>query len=74
MLDHSMLLEQGVLLSEPSTRLEGMAGESLAVAELDRGAAEELRGGDPPGARPRNSGCMSSATPIDAPKEAMKGG
>ena len=27
--DHSMLLEQGVLLSEPSTRLEGMAGESL---------------------------------------------
>jgi hypothetical protein len=29
LLDHSLLLEQGVLLSEPSTRLEGMAGESL---------------------------------------------
>lgn len=30
LLDHSLLLEQGVLLSEPSTRLEGMAGASLA--------------------------------------------
>ena len=29
LLAHSMLLEQGVLLSEPSTRLEGMAGASL---------------------------------------------
>ena len=30
LLDHSLLLEQGVLLSEPSTRIEGMAGESLS--------------------------------------------
>ena len=29
LLDHSLLLEQGVLLSEPSTRLEGMAGAGL---------------------------------------------
>ena len=29
-LDHSMLLEQGVLLSEASTRIDGMAGESLS--------------------------------------------
>lgn len=28
-LDHSLLLEQGVILSEPSTRLVGMAGASL---------------------------------------------
>lgn len=31
-LDHSMLLEQGVVLSEPSTRLEGMAGASLSAS------------------------------------------
>ena len=31
LLDHSLLLEQGVLLSEPSTRLEGMAGASLGA-------------------------------------------
>ena len=29
LLDHSLLLEQGVVLSEPSTRLEGMAGAGL---------------------------------------------
>ena len=29
LLAHSLLLDQGVLLSEPSTRLEGMAGASL---------------------------------------------
>ncbi len=29
LLNHSLLLDQGVLLSEPSTRLEGMAGASL---------------------------------------------
>ena len=28
-LDHSMLLEQGIVLSEPSSRLDGMAGASL---------------------------------------------
>ncbi len=33
LLDHSLLLDQGVLLSEPSTRLEGMAGASLAGGE-----------------------------------------
>ena len=29
LLDHSLLLEQGILLCEPSTRLEGMAGAGL---------------------------------------------
>lgn len=33
LLDHALLLEQGVLLSEPSTRLEGMAGASLGASE-----------------------------------------
>ena len=32
-LDHALLLEQGVLLSEPSTRLAGMAGASLNDGE-----------------------------------------
>jgi hypothetical protein len=31
LLDHSLLLEQGILLCEPSTRLEGMAGASLGA-------------------------------------------
>ncbi len=47
LLDHSLLLEQGVLLSEPSTQLEGMAGASLAGT--DRWIAvplAELRGED----------------------------
>ena len=47
-LDHSMLLEQGVLLSEPSTRLEGMAGESLAEGSWIAVPLMSLRGGDPP--------------------------
>ncbi len=49
LLDHALLLDQGVLLSEPSTRLEGMAGASLwggdswiAVGLLD------LMGEEPP--------------------------
>jgi hypothetical protein len=29
LLDHSLLLEQGILLSAPSTRIAGMAGASL---------------------------------------------
>ena len=33
LLDHSLLLDQGVLLSEPSTRLPGMAGASLRGGE-----------------------------------------
>ena len=33
LLDHSMLLEQGVILSEPSRRIEGMAGASLPGSE-----------------------------------------
>ncbi|WP_428534522.1 hypothetical protein [Rhodopila sp.] len=32
LLDHSLLLEQGIELCEPSTQLEGMAGASLAGA------------------------------------------
>ena len=51
LLDHSLLLDQGVVLSEPSTRLEGMAGASLkgsngwiAVPLTDlRGEDEEPR-------------------------------
>ncbi len=34
LLGHSLLLDQGVLLSEPSTRLEGMAGASLGGGEI----------------------------------------
>ncbi|MBV8575823.1 MAG: hypothetical protein JOZ58_12420 [Acetobacteraceae bacterium] len=54
LLDHSLLLDQGVVLSEPSTRLDGMAGASLAggkgwvavpFADL-RGGEEPLRGTD----------------------------
>ncbi len=33
LLDHSLLLDQGVLLSEPSTRLEGMAGAGIRGGE-----------------------------------------
>jgi hypothetical protein len=33
LLDHSLLLEQGIVLSEPSTRIEGMAGASLRDGE-----------------------------------------
>ena len=48
-LDHALLLDQGVLLSEPSTRLAGMAGASLPGS--DRWVAvplDGLRGGQPP--------------------------
>ncbi|MEQ1807852.1 MAG: hypothetical protein ABL900_20915, partial [Burkholderiaceae bacterium] len=39
---HALLLEQGVLLCEPSTRLEGMAGASLGAG--DRWVAVPLAG------------------------------
>ncbi len=46
-LEHSMLLELGVLLSERSSRLEGMAGESLsASAGWIAVPYDALRGGD----------------------------
>ncbi len=47
LLDHSLLLDQGVLLSEPSTRLEGMAGASLRNSESWVAVPlDDLRGGD----------------------------
>ena len=49
LLDHSMLLEQGVLLSEPSTRLAGMAGASIGSSACWIAVPfGELRGGDAP--------------------------
>ena len=33
LLDHALLLEQGVLLSEPSTRIEGMAGAGIGASQ-----------------------------------------
>ncbi len=48
LLDHSLLLEQGVLLSEPSTRLEGMAGASLHGGDSWIAVPmKDLRGGEP---------------------------
>ncbi len=48
LLDHSLLLEQGVLLSEPSTRLEGMAGASLEGSDSWIAVPlKDLRGGEP---------------------------
>ncbi len=48
LLDHSLLLEQGVLLSEPSTRLEGMAGASLPGTDSWIAVPlKDLRGGEP---------------------------
>jgi len=48
-LDHSMLLEQGVLVSEPSTRLDGMAGASIGGSECWIAVPlDELRGGEAP--------------------------
>ncbi len=45
-LDHSLLLEQGVVLSEPSTKLAGMAGASLNDGEGWVAVPfERLRGG-----------------------------
>ena len=49
LLDHSMLLEQGVLLSEPSTRLAGMAGASIGSSACWVAVPlDALRGGDAP--------------------------
>ena len=49
LLDHSMLLEQGVLVSEPSTRLDGMAGASIGgSASWIAVPLDELRGGEAP--------------------------
>ena len=49
LLDHSMLLEQGVLISEPSTRLDGMAGASIGASKCWIAVPlDELRGGDAP--------------------------
>lgn len=48
-LDHSMLLEQGVLVSEPSTRLDGMAGASIGGSACWIAVPlDELRGGKHP--------------------------
>ena len=44
LLDHSFLLERGVLLSEPSTRLQGMAGASLWGGNWIAVPLAELRG------------------------------
>jgi hypothetical protein len=44
LLDHSFLLERGVLLSEPSTRLQGMAGASLWGGSWIAVPLAELRG------------------------------
>lgn len=47
LLDHSMLLEQGVLLSEPSTRLAGMAGAGIGSSACWIAVPlDALRGGD----------------------------
>ena len=49
LLDHSMLLEQGVLLSEPSTRLAGMAGASIGSSACWVAVPlDALRGGNTP--------------------------
>lgn len=48
LLDHALLLEQGVLLSEPSTRLVGMAGASLWGESWVAVPLDDLRGDDPP--------------------------
>ena len=49
LLDHAMLLEQGVLVSEPSTRLAGMAGASIGASACWIAVPlDELRGGAAP--------------------------
>ena len=49
LLDHSMLLEQGLLISEPSTRLDGMAGAGIGNSGSWIAVPfDELRGGEPP--------------------------
>ncbi|MET0312864.1 MAG: hypothetical protein ABW275_00570, partial [Hansschlegelia sp.] len=53
-LDHSLLLDQGVLVSEPSTRLEGMAGASLPGSDGWIAVSfSDLRGGAKPPAGAR---------------------
>ncbi len=50
LLDHSLLLDHGVLLSEPSTRLEGMAGASLwGGSSWIAVSLAALRGSEPAG-------------------------
>ena len=65
LLDHALLLDQGVLLSEPSTRLEGMAGASLwggdswvAVRLAD------LTGEEPPPPPPQALPGMQQVRPV----------
>ncbi len=53
LLDHAMLLEQGVLLSEPSTRLVGMAGASLWGESWVAVPLDDLRGHEPPPPPPK---------------------
>lgn len=49
LLDHSMLLEQGVLLSDPSTSMAGMAGASIGSSACWIAVPlVALRGGDAP--------------------------
>jgi hypothetical protein len=55
-LDHSLLLDQGVLLSEPSTRLAGMAGASLPGGESWIAVPlRDLRGNDETPFRPADA-------------------
>jgi hypothetical protein len=47
LLNHSLLLDQGILLSEPSTRLQGMAGASLRGSDSWIAVEfSDLRGGE----------------------------
>ncbi len=49
LLDHSMLLEQGLLVSEPSTRLDGMAGAGIGTSgSWIAVPLDALRGGEAP--------------------------
>ena len=53
LLDHSLLLDRGVVLSEPSTRLAGMAGASLQSSKSWIAVPlTDLRGGDEEPLRP----------------------
>ena len=50
LLDHALLLEQGVLLCEPSTRIDGMAGAGIGASQQWVAVPlAELRGELPPG-------------------------
>lgn len=49
LLDHSLLLERGVVLCEPSTRIEGMAGASIGGGgQWIAVALDDVRGPAPP--------------------------